>query len=234
MMLPITRRATAWTSAVLSVGAVGAATVPSAAAPATATPAAPAAAAAAAPRAAADQMAATAARRWSTEQSGPLVHKLLRQVAADPGLKAAVASGRASAIQAAVNAKFRSVWYHWHVSRIRLLRGSTVLADAGLPFVVAPSTLPLHSANGRTPVTLEISDQDVIGFVRFMKRNHQVDVVARGTGAGHVETSLPAALHVTLPSRGTATIAGRRYQVREFTRHALNREPVRIWILLPA
>jgi hypothetical protein len=145
-----------------------------------------------------------------------------------------VRSGNTAAIQAAVAAKFNSVWYHWHVSRLRIVRGGKVVADAGVPFVVAPSSLPLRDAHRRTLATLEISDQDVIGFVRFMRRNHGVDVVARGVGPAHVVTSLPAALHAALPDRGHTTIAGRRYQVGTFTKTALNNEPVKIWILLPA
>jgi hypothetical protein len=183
-------------------------------------------------RTAIDRMVSTAEQRWSQEQSGLAVHQLLHRIAADPGLRAAVRSGRAPAIQAAVNARFRSLWYHWHASRVRVLRGGRVLADAGVGFVVAPSSLSLRNAGGRTVATLEVSEQDVVGFVRYMNRNHHIDVVARGVGAGHVRSSLPAALHVNLPARGTVTIGGRRYQVREFARSALNNEKVRIWILM--
>ena len=47
------------------------------------------------------------------------------------------------------------------------------------------------------------------------------------------QTSLPAALNVKLPSRGAVKISGQRYQVRAFTKHALNNEKVRVWVLLP-
>ncbi|MCW3016018.1 MAG: hypothetical protein JWO02_3110 [Solirubrobacterales bacterium] len=180
-----------------------------------------------------DQLTIVARRRYDIEQYGPAVHDLLRRVAADPGLQAAVRSGSTAAIRAAVAAKFDSVWYHWHVSRLRIVRHGKVVADAGVPFVVAPSSWPLRDAHGRVLATLEISDQDVIGFVRFMHRNHGVDVVVRGVGPAHVRSSLPAALRLALPDHGQATIAGRRYHVRSFTKKALSNEPVKIWILLP-
>lgn len=179
-----------------------------------------------------DRLLHVAERRYRLEQRGPLVRKLLRRVAADRGLKAAARSGDPAALRAAVARRFDSVWYHWHVSRLLIVRGSRTIVDVGVPFVIAPSSRVLRDARGRAVTTLEISDQDVIGFVRFMHRNHAVDVVARGVGAGHVRASLPAALHVRLPDRGLATIAGRRYRVASFTRRALGDERVKIWILL--
>lgn len=177
-----------------------------------------------------DRSVTVAKQRWTLEQSGPEVHLLLRRVAADPVMRAAIRTGEPVAIRAAVAARYRTAWYHWHVSRLRVLRGADVIADAGVPFVIAPSALTLHDGRG-APLTLQVSDQDVIGYVRFMHRNHHVEVVTRGTGAAHVRSSLAAALHVHLPGHGTVTIAGRHYAVRAFTKHALNREPVRVWIL---
>lgn len=182
----------------------------------------------------ADRLAHVARLRWDQEQYGSPVHKLLRRVAADPTLRAAVRSGQTAAIRRAVDARFTSAWYHWHVSRLRIVRKGHNIVDVGVPFVVAPSSLPLRNAAGKTVATLQISDQDVIGYVRYMRRNEGVDIVARGVGRAHVKTSLPAALKVTLPKRGHVTIRGRRYAVRSFTKHSLDREPVRIWVLVPA
>jgi hypothetical protein len=64
-----------------------------------------------------------------------------------------------------------------------------------------------------------------------MHRHHPIDVVVRGRRRGHVRTSLPAALRVRLPERGTVTIAGHRCRVRTLSRTALGGESVRIWIL---
>jgi hypothetical protein len=78
---------------------------------------------------------------------------------------------------------------------------------------------------------LQLSIQDVIGYVKYMHRNVDVDVVVRGRGAAHVRTSLPAAARVALPSSGTVTVGGHRYRVRSFSEHGLAGEPLRIWIL---
>jgi 4-amino-4-deoxy-L-arabinose transferase-like glycosyltransferase len=179
-----------------------------------------------------DRMTRVAERRYTFEQRGPVVRELLRRVAADPALRAAARAGDDAALRAAVARRFDSAWYHWHVSRLLIVRHRRTVVDVGVPFVIAPSARPLRDARGHTVASLEISDQDLIGFVRFMHRNHGVDVVARGAGASHVRTSLPAAQRVRLPDRGERTIAGRRYRVRAFTRRALHGERVRIWILL--
>jgi hypothetical protein len=133
--------------------------------------------------------------------------------------------------RAYVRSRFSRVWYHWHVSRLRIVRATSTLVDVGVPFVVAPAETVLRDSHGRALGTLQISIQDVIGFVRYMHRNHPVDVVVRGRGAAHVRTSLPAALGVRLPDSGTATVGGHRYQVGSFSATALGGEPVRAWIL---
>jgi hypothetical protein len=114
---------------------------------------------------------------------------------------------------------------------MRIFRGSRMILDVGVPFVVAPSQMTLRDSGGRSLGTLQTSIQDEIGFVRYMHRNYPVDVVVRGRGAAHVRTSLPAALNARLPDSGTATVSGTRYQVRSFTQTALGGEPVKVWIL---
>ncbi len=178
-----------------------------------------------------DRLTAVARRRYAIERYGPQTHALLRRVAADHGVRRLLASGDDAGLRTYVRQRFDGVWYHWHVSRMRILRGSRMLVDVGVPFVVAPSKTALLDNGGRRLATLEVSVQDVVGFVRFMHRNYPVDVVARGVGGAHVRTSLPAALRVRLPDRGTATVAGRRYRVRSFAEKALGAEPVKVWIL---
>jgi hypothetical protein len=134
-------------------------------------------------------------------------------------------------VRAYVRNEFDRVWYHWHVSRMRIYRGTNRVIDVGVPFVVAPSQMALRDSRGRSLGTLQVSIQDEIGFVRFMHRNYPVDVVVRGRGAAHVRTSLPAALDARLPDWGTATVSGTRYHVRSFMQTALSREPVKVWIL---
>jgi hypothetical protein len=155
----------------------------------------------------------------------------LHRVGNDPGLLRTLESGNLAATRAYVARRYPSVWYHWHVSRMRILEDARVTVDAGVPFVVAPAQMALRGSGGRALGTLQVSIQDEIGFVRLMHRNYPVDVVVRGTGAAHVRTSLPAAAHAWLPARGRATIGGRRYLVRSFQQIALGGEPVTVWIL---
>ena len=176
-----------------------------------------------------DRLTAIARSRYSEEVHGIAVHAQLRWVARDRALLRALRSGSAAGLQVLV--KRVQLTRHRHLTRVRLLRGSRVLADAGGAFVVAPSTRTLRDARGRVLAKLQVSIQDVIGYVRYMHRNHPVDVVVRGTRAGHVESSLPAARRAKLPDRGTATVAGRRYVVRSFREVALGGEPIQVWIL---
>jgi hypothetical protein len=178
-----------------------------------------------------DNLTAIARKRYATEVHGGVAIGTLRRVARDPTLRRTLQSGNLSAARTYVRQTYPAVWYHWHVSRMRIVKGSQVLLDAGVPFVVAPSHMTLRASGGQPLGTLEVSIQDVIGFVRFMHRNYPVDVVVRGQGTAHVRSSLPAAAQATLPSRGTVTLAGRRYLVRSFHQSALGNEPVTVWVL---
>jgi hypothetical protein len=186
-----------------------------------------------APPAAIDRLTAVARRQYTAEVSGGTTRKLLHRVGKDPTLLRTLQSGNLAATRAYVQRQFPAVWYHWHVSRMRIMQGSQVVAEQGVPFAVAPSQMTLHGANGRALGTLEVSIQDVIGFVRLMHRLHPLDVVVRGSGAD-VRSSLPAAAQAQLPSSGSATIAGRRYSVRSFHETAWGNEPVTVWILAKA
>jgi hypothetical protein len=178
-----------------------------------------------------DRLTAVAKQQYATEVHGGQAHATMRRVARDPALISALRSGDLTRVRAYVRNEFNRVWYHWHVSRMRIYRGTNRVIDIGVPFVVAPSQMALHDSRGRSLGKLQVSIQDEIGFVRFMHRNYPVDVVVRGRGAAHIRTSLPAALDVRLPDRGTATVSGTRYRVRSFKQTALGGEPVKVWIL---
>lgn len=179
-----------------------------------------------------DRKTAVARHQYTLEAHGGAALGALHRVGRDPKLRRLLQSQNASATRAYVQQQFSAVWYHWHVSHMRILQGSHVVVETGVPFVVAPSQMTLRGTGGRTLGTLQVSIQDVIGFVRFMHRNHAVDVVVRGQRAGHVRTSLPAAARAHLPSTGSVTIAGRRYTVRSFHQTAWDNEPVTVWILV--
>ena len=185
--------------------------------------------AAARPRSAIDRLASLARQRYSEEVTGSAVHKQLRRVAADPVLLRALSSGNLPALRAEV--RLQDATPHAHISRMRVVRGSRVLADAGVVFPVAPAQTALHDAHGHYLGTLQLCIQDVIGYVKYLHRNVHVDVVVRGHGAGHVRTSLPPATSMTLPTEGPVVAGGHRYLVRSFTEHGLAGETLRIWIL---
>ena len=179
-----------------------------------------------------DRLTAIARLRYAIESHGATARAKLHRVGADRVLRRTLASGDLAAMRRYVRGRFRAVWYGWHVSRVRVLRGSRILLDVGVPFVVAPSQMTLPGAGG--PYTLQVSIQDEIGFVKFTYRNDHVWAVVRGTRPGHLRTLLPAAADAHLPARGTVKLAGRRYAVRSFRETALGGEPLTVWILAPA
>jgi hypothetical protein len=185
--------------------------------------------AAARPRSAIDRLAIVARQRYFEEVTGAAVHKQLRRVAADPVLLRTLRTGNLAGLRAEV--RLQDATPHAHISRLRVVRGSRVLANAGLVFAVAPAQQRLHDARGRYIGTLQLSIQDVIGYVKYLHRNVHVDVVVRGHGAAHLRTSLPAVAHVALPSTGTVSISGHRYQVRSFRERGLAGEALNVWIL---
>jgi hypothetical protein len=180
----------------------------------------------------ADRIAAAAQRQYSLETHGGAAFGALHLVGRDPTLLRLLRSGNVSATRSYVQRQFAAVWFHRHVSRMRILEGSRVVVEVGVPFVVAPVQMTLRGPGGRNLGTLQVSIQDEIGFVRLIHRHNPVDVVVRGLRSGQVETSLPAAARVRLPASGSATIAGQRYQVISFRETAWNNEPVTVSILM--
>lgn len=151
-------------------------------------------------------------------------------MARDRTLRRLVRSGNAATLRSYLARSYPGVWYHWHGSRVRVLRGSRLIAEAGVPFVLPGPSLTLRGRDGSRR-TLLVSVQVEIGIVRYMRRNHPAQVVIRGRGAGHRLTSLPGAPAVRLPRSATSVVGGRRYDVRSFAAPALDREPVRVSVL---
>lgn len=231
---PPARRAPFVTANVLALGIAACGAAPSAAPHAdTSAAAVPAreTLTAAAARPTIDRLVHTARGRYATEADGTAVHRQLARVARDGRLLRALRGNGLAGLHAAVT---RELYTHGaHIVRIRVSRGGRTLADVGGPFVVAAARGPLRDTAGATIGTLEISIQDVIGFVRYMHRNHHVDVLVRGRGAGHMQTSLAAAARVPLPASGTTTVGGRAYAVRSFSERGFAGEPLRVWVLVP-
>jgi hypothetical protein len=169
---------------------------------------------------------AAATARYVLEARGHAVHADLRRIARDPILLAALAAhdlrrARAEADRQLVN----------HVVRIRVLRGSRVLLDANpLSFDVGGSSIALRGL-GR----LEITVQDVIGYVKLVRKLDAAEVIVHG-GGGHVHTSprAAAAARLTLPRSGCARVGGRLYAVRTLDEVGFAGEALTISVLTPA
>jgi hypothetical protein len=120
-----------------------------------------------------------------------------------------------------------------HAVRERVTHGSRTLVDVGLKFVIAGERHPLRAPDGTYLGRIEISIQDVIGFVKLFHRLTGADVVVRGW-AGHAKSSLAAPGRLPpLPSSGPVSVAGRAYFVSSFARTGFAGEPLTVWILDP-
>lgn len=173
-----------------------------------------------------NRMTTAAQQLYTAEVSGSHAVHTLHAVAANATLRQLLRSRNTAATQAFVQREFKFVWYHWHVSYLSLRRGSSTLINVGVPFVMPGPQMTLPGG-----VTLRISMQDEIGFVRLMHRIHPtVQVLIRG--GGQVRTSLHSAALATLPASGTVKLGGRNYQVRSFHEVDWSGQQVTIWILM--
>jgi hypothetical protein len=158
-----------------------------------------------------------------------VIHADLRQIAHDSALLGALSAGNLHLALAAANRQLVR-----HVVRIRVLRGSRVLVDANpTSFDVGGSGVELHARNGRNLGRLQITVQDIIGFIKLMHKLNAADVVVR-SAAGHMRTSLPAAAKLSLPSSGCTHIGSHTYVVRSFNETSFTGEPLTIWLLTAA
>ena len=164
--------------------------------------------------------------RWSVESEGSAVHRDLLQIAHDARLTGALGRGDMAAALAAANGELVR-----HVVQIRILRGGSVLLDANpTSFDVAGAALALHGAGGRGLGRLQITVQDIIGFIKLERKIDHAGIVVLGS-AGRMRTSLPAAVGVSLPRAGCVEIGARRFVVGSFLRRSYTGEPLTIWVL---
>ncbi len=169
---------------------------------------------------------AAAEARYRMEERGTVIHTDLHQIASDGGLTSALATGN---LGAALSAADRQLVRH--VVQIRVISGSRVLIDANpTSFDVAGSTVELRGARGRRLGTLQITVQDVIGFIKLVHKLDAADVVVRGTG-GQMRTSLSVVPLGSLPGSGCVKLGARRYVVSSFHETSYTGEPLTIWLL---
>jgi len=171
----------------------------------------------------------SARARYLTESRGKVIHADLRQIAHDGILLRALSTGNLRAALAAANRQLVR-----HVVRIRVLRGSQVLLDANsTSFDVGGSGMELYAPNGRSLGRLQITVQDVIGFIKLVHKLYAADVVVRGA-RGQMRTSLPAAARLSLPRSGCTQIGSHRYVVRSLNETSFSGEPLTIRLLTAA
>ena len=158
-----------------------------------------------------------------------VIHADLRQIARDSILLGDLRAGNLNSALAEANRQLVR-----HVVRIRVWRGRRVLVDVNsTSFDVAGSGMELRASNGGGLGRLQITVQDVIGFIKLIHKLNAADVVVRGA-RGHVRTSLPGAARLSLPRSGCTQIGARRYVVRSFSEAAFSGEPLTIWLLTAA
>ena len=145
-----------------------------------------------------------AVARYALERDGLAVHVALGQIAGDRVLTDALAAGK---LVAARSEAVRQVVHgHHHVTAIRVRRGSRVLVETdAYPFDVAGAQAPLRDRRGAVVGTLDVTIQDVIGFIRLVHEYRATQVVVRGAH-GEAKSSIAAALAVHLPAAGCAAV----------------------------
>src|SRR5262245_14429721 len=179
----------------------------------------------------ADALVQVAQNIYNQEVSGSVGRSQLRRILRDRDLDRAIVAGNRKAARAEA---LRQLFMPGkHVVRLRVMKGRHTLTDVGGRFVVGDEIGVLHTAGGSTIGRVEISMQDVLGYRKLVKRLVGVAVVIRGR-PGHVETSLPAAANVSLPSSGTVSIDGQSYVVREFNERGFGAESLSVWLLVPS
>jgi hypothetical protein len=178
---------------------------------------------------------AVARGTYANEINGGRVHADWQLIAADQAFLNDLASGDLAAAQTEATYQMKSNAIK-HITRVSLVRGNRALVNAvwnynGV-FVVAPLERPLY-AHGRNLGTLLVSVQDVVGYVKLIRRFTGDEAVVRGS-SGQVRSSLPAAARVSLPSSGLVTIGGRKYRVGSFQVGGWGGETLTVSVLEPA
>lgn len=166
---------------------------------------------------------------YRDELSGAEVQEDRLQVQENGPLLGALESGDQGATREAVE---KLVYSHTHIVRLRVTRGSTVLADVGGPYIIAPVTGVLR-AHGRTLGRYVLSVQDDLGYVKLETRFIGVPVVLRaGEKQIPVEGQLAPA-PAAIPAHGPISFHGVPYQAYSFAASAFPSGPLRVSLLVP-
>jgi hypothetical protein len=172
---------------------------------------------------------AVAERIYASEVKSSEVLSDKRQIEGDGPLLSAMASGSGAAIKAAVHTL---VYSHTHIVRLRVSRGSTLLADDGGPYILAPVSGRLRS-HGREVGHFVFSVQDDLGYVKLETRFIGAPLVLR-TDAGNVPVEgLLSPGPDAIPDHGPVAYRGTNYEAYSFKAEAYPSGRLRISLLLP-
>jgi hypothetical protein len=166
-----------------------------------------------------------AQRIYDAQGGGKGARQATRRISADPRLRAALAAHDRRALRSEVTRQ-----YLRSPGLVRVAVSSGALsAEAGEPFVVAPARRVFRLPDGRR-VVVRAATQDVLGYLRQVRRATEVSVVARGA-SGHVATPEPELRTLRLPDSGNVVAQGLGRIVRSFTVPGWNGEKVKVWLL---
>ncbi|HEV2975491.1 MAG TPA: hypothetical protein VGX69_10955 [Solirubrobacteraceae bacterium] len=144
-------------------------------------------------------------------------------------LLSALESDERGAIEAAVHGL---VYSHTHIVRLRVDRGSQLVADVGGPYILAPVAGTLRS-HGRTIGHFVFSVQDDLGYVKLVTRFIGVPLVLR-TDSGQVPIEgLLSPGPAKIPDRGPVSYHGMNYEAYSFVAEAYPSGRLRVSLLVP-
>jgi hypothetical protein len=170
-----------------------------------------------------------ATRIYGAELSSSETESDQRQVEGYGPLLSAVASASSGAIEAAVTSL---VYSHTHIVRLRITKGSTVLADVGGPYILAPVSGSLR-LNGRTIAHYVLSVQDDLGYVKLVTRFLGVPLTMRvGSRQLPVEGLLAPGV-ASIPAEGPLTYRHIHYEAFSFNARSFPGGPLRISLFVP-
>jgi len=176
------------------------------------------------------ETAGTVARQiYAGETRSTETHADQRQVEGYAPLLSAVANGETAAVKAAVT---HLVYSGSHIVRLRVMKGSTLLADVGGPYILAPVSGTLH-LHGRAIGRYVLSVQDDLGYVKLETRYLGAPLILRsGSKQIPVEGQLTPG-PASIPQHGPVTYGHVTYQAFSFNAGAYPAGPLRISLLLP-
>jgi hypothetical protein len=167
---------------------------------------------------------------YKHELSGPGVRADRRQVEGYGPLLSALAVGNQAGVRQAVTGL---VYSHTHIVRLRVIRGSAVLADVGGPYIIAPVSGELRF-RGRTVGHYVLSVQDDLGYVKLETRYMDLPLVLQ---MGALRLPLEGTLApgpANIPSLGAVAYQGTSYEVFSFNALAFPHGTLRISLFVPA